>query len=395
MQTLEGGALRLSRRHMLRGLALTSAALVLPGHRAVAAPGPRQDPETTWRAFVTGLPKAELHMHVEGVVDPWLAFELAERNGLRLAHASPEGFARTLTFDSLESFLRGYGQMLDVLRTGEDFHDATLTYLERARAENVLYAELHFDPQAHVNRGIAFEEVVDGIRSACASAERDLGIGSRLIMALQRDLDVESARAVYASALARRDDIVGLGLDNYEEPGFPAKFEALFREAAAEGFRLTSHCDLEVPDSVEHVRGCIELLGVDRLDHGYSVVESEALTALCRARGIGLTACPTTDWNHPDPLEDYYVAAVTRSVGRMLELGLRVSLNTDDPGLMGGRYLTDVMVDTRRALDLGIDELVTLSRNAFESTWAPEEERRGWLAALDAYVDDRAPAVPG
>lgn len=377
----------LSRRQFLWALAAGTAGTLVPGlfpSAAVADSSAKVDDEEL-RRFVRKLPKAELHLHIEGVTDPELAFVLAERNGVSLPFQSPEAFASTLKFDSLESFLAGYERMISVLKTGEDFYDVTLQYLRKAEAAGIVYAEMHFDPQAHTSRGIAFEAVLDGITSAQRDGQTQFGVRSRLIMAFQRNLDLSSARDVFEKARQNRNAIVGLGLDNYELPGFPDKFTELYRAGAAEGFQLTSHCDLDVPGSIDHVRGCIEQLGVSRLDHGYSVFEDPALVEVCRQQRIAFTACPTTDWSLPNVTEDYYAAAVNESVRRMLELGLRVGLNTDDPGLMGGRYLDDVFFDTGQALQLTRGELVQLSRNAFESIWAPDAEKREYLRQLVAF----------
>jgi adenosine deaminase len=375
------------RRRLMKALA--GSAVILHGHRAPLAAAradmiaPARD---TLAEFIQGLPKAELHLHLEGVTDPTLAFELAERNGVSLAFANPEAFERSLEYSSLESFLFGFEQMLSVLVEPEDFRDAALHYFRKAHAQNLVYVEMHFDPQAHMRRGIDFDAVIEGVREARRIAAADLGIQCQIIMALQRDADLESAAQALAHARRHRDLIVGLGLDNYEEAGFPAKFEALFRESAAHGFQLTSHCDLEVPDSIDHVRGCLDLLGVQRLDHGYSVLEDPLLVQACTERQIGLTACPTTDWNHPDVTTDPYVAAVTESIGAMLELGLLVSVNSDDPGLMGNRYVGDILLDVSNALNLQASDVATLARNAFVSSWAPQADLDRYLKKLDEYA---------
>ena len=380
---------KLSRRTSLRSLAMLALGGVASATPLRGLASLKEERSTgnreQWRAFVRALPKAELHLHVEGITNPSLAFELAERNRIDLPFANPEAFEKSLVFTSLESFLAGYEQMLRVLRTGEDFRDVALHYFRNARERGIVYAELHFDPQAHMERDIAFDEIVEGIGDAQRIAERELGVRSRLIMALQRDRDSDSAWTAYRHALAHREKIAGLGLDNYEANNFPAKFIDLYHQAARDGFQLTSHCDLEVPNSLAHIRSCLKELKVSRLDHGYSVLDSDELTAHCMTHGVALTACPTTDWNHPDPMTDYYVAAVTRSVGLMLKKGLRVSLNSDDPGLMGDRYIDDIYLDVGSALNLGRDDLLRLSRNSFESIWAPEEEKAAYLDALDAF----------
>lgn len=209
---------------------------------------------------------------------------------------------------------------------------------------------------------------------------------SKLIMALQREADLASVEAAFEVALAHRDSVAGVGLDSYEVPGFPAKFKEIFALAADEGLQLTSHCDLEVPDSLNHLRACVEDLGVQRIDHGYSVVGDDGLVSLCRTRQISFTACPTTDWRLPDTREDYYAAAVTRAIGQMLELGLQVSVNSDDPGLMGGRYVADLLLAVQRDLDLSATAIASLVRNGFLGSWADEDVKRTYLADLDDYL---------
>ena len=380
----------LSRRRLLQSLAMlpAGAALVSAGVVAVGAEDHATPGDATLQHFAKAVPKAELHIHIEGVTGPELAFVLAERNRVQLPFSSPREFADTLVFDSLDSFLAGYEQMMSVLLTGEDFHDVVLQYLEKAADAGIVYAEMHFDPQAHLVRDIPFEEVMEGITAGQRAGMERYGVRSRLIMAFQRDRDLDSARQALAYAGEYRDLIVGLGLDNYEIPDFPSKFVDVYREGAEAGFQLTSHCDLDVPGSIDHIRGCIEQLGVSRLDHGYSLFEDESLIAVCRERGIGFTACPTTDWGLRDVTEDYYASAVNASVRKMLDLGLRVGLNTDDPGLMGGRYLDDVYQDTARALRLSAAEIVQLSRNAFESSWAPPAEKREYLRQLDEFASN-------
>ena len=338
------------------------------------------------RSFIEDMPKAELHRQSEVSTEPELTLEIAARNKISLPYRSAAELKSALSFDSLESFLRAFSEAQSVLLTSEDFYDITYAYLAKVRSQNVVYAEMKFDPQAHTRRGIAFEAVLEGMRAAQTEAERILGIKSQLIMCFQRDASIESANDELDNALSHRDKIVGIGLDNSEIPDFPAKFADIYQRAREANFKLTSHCDVDIPNSVQHIRGCIELLKVDRLDHGTNVLENDQLVELFLDRQICLTACPTSGWNDADPLDNPYLQRVAYGIEAMLERGLRVTLNTDDPGLMGNRFMNEIMIDTQRMLGLGKSDLAQLMRNAFSSIWVPDSDRANYLKALDDYL---------
>ena len=405
MNAAERSHLKYSRRRTIKALA---AGISMLSFARIGASGARRESQVAFEpagysvdsdseiiAFIENMPKAELHIHVEGSIEPELAFDIADRNRISLAYDTVDELKRAFDFNSLESFLVAFAEVQSVLQTSQDFYDAAYAYFRKARSQNVIYVELKFDPQAHTRRGVAFETVLDGLNQAQNDAQRELGLSSQLIMCFQRDDSIDSAYAAFQDALPHADKIVGIGLDNFEEPGFPAKFAGLYRDARDAGFKLTAHCDLEVPNSLEHVRGCIYELGVDRLDHGYSVLQSEELTNVCRERRICFTACPTTDWNHPIPLEDPYVQAVTNSVRAMLDSGLLVTLNTDDPGIMGSRYMNEIMIDTQRFLGLSKEELGTLMSNAFESCWIEADRRSAYLTTLNEYLEDPSASMQG
>lgn len=388
---------RLSRREALRtGIA---GAAVLAFDRYAIATGPDGQTETestdqvsapdnskAMQAFIEGMPKAELHMHIEGSTEPEMAIEIAARNRISLPYRSAAELKSALSFNSLESFLRAFSETQSVLLTSEDFYDITYAYLSKVHSQNVVYAEMKFDPQAHTRRGVAFETVLEGLHTAQLEAERNLGIKSQLIMCFQRDASIESANDELDNAMSHREKIVAIGLDNSEIPMFPMKFADIYRRAREANFKLTSHCDVDIPNSVQHIRGCIEQLKVDRLDHGTNVLESEELVELFLERQICLTACPTSGWNDADPLENGYLQRVAYGVEKMLARGLRVTLNTDDPGLMGGRYMNEIMIGTQQLLGLGKSDLAQLMRNAFSSIWVSDRDRASYLQALDTYL---------
>ncbi|MFK7913150.1 MAG: adenosine deaminase [Pseudomonadales bacterium] len=344
-------------------------------------------------AFVAGMPKAELHVHLEGTVAPAEALEIAARNGAPAPYESVAAFEAALNFDTLEAFLEAFHKTIAVLRTREDFYEITYRYLSKSHAQNVRYVDLKFDPQAHLRRGIEFDEFFGGILEAQQDAQRQHGIVSQLIMCFQRDATLASAELAYAQALKHRDHIVGIGLDNTEVLNFPAKFSELFGRARNDGFMLTAHCDLGQPNGVEHIRACIEDLRVNRLDHGYNILEDQRLVQIARAQQMCFTACPTSEFNTIDSAERYYFREVARSVKLMLELGLCVTVNTDDPGVMGNRFLSEVLLDTARYLDLERRQIVTLSENALSSLWVSGAQKQVYLDELAQYAKSHSISV--
>lgn len=336
--------------------------------------------------FIAGLPKAELHVHLEGTVEPATAMKIAARNGSTPPYDSVEEYKAALNFTSLESFLQAFHKTIAVLEKEADFYEIAYEYLAKSHQQTVRHVDLKFDPQAHQRRGIEFRTFFDGFRQAQEDARREFGISSHLVMCFQRDASLESAEIAFAEALEQREHIVGIGLDNTEILNFPGKFSDLFRRARVAGFKLTSHCDLGQPNSVEHIRACIEDLGVDRLDHGYNVLEDERLVAIARESQICFTACPTSAFNTPVPAERYYFREVCNSIGKMLNQGLRVTLNTDDPGVMGARYLNDVFAGAANYLSLDRSQLVALAENAFQSLWIPQDQKLRHAAELADYA---------
>jgi len=239
--------------------------------------------------FILSIPKAELHLHIEGTLEPELKFDLARRNGLELPYASVAQMRAAYDFDDLPSFLAQYYEGMSVLRGEQDFYDLAMAYFTRVAAQNLVYVELFFDPQAHTSRGVGFDTVITGLRRAQQDAGARFGIRSGLIMCFLRDLSAESAAETLQQAAPYRDWIVGVGLDSDESGNPPIKFREVFAAARAQGYRLTMHCDVDQQDSVAHIWQCLDEIGVDRIDHGVNALEDEALTDEIVRRGLGLT----------------------------------------------------------------------------------------------------------
>jgi adenosine deaminase len=327
--------------------------------------------------FIRGLPKVELHLHIEGTLEPELKFELAARNGISLPYADAAAMRRGYAFDDLPSFLACYYEGMSVLRTAEDFADLARAYLRRAHAQNVRYAEIFFDPQAHTSRGVAFDTVLAGLRIALLEARREYGLRAQLIMCFLRDLSADYAMATLLDSLRYRDWIIGVGLDSDEHGNPPSKFVDVFRRARAEGYQLTMHCDVDQEDSTGHIRECLDLIGVDRVDHGVNAIEDESLCTLLRQRGIGLTCCP---------ISNRYVTGSLKAkeIKQLLDRGVRVTINSDDPAYFPG-YVTDNLLALHEAVGLAEAEAVQLQRNAIEVAWMPEPVRTELTAELDRY----------
>ena len=330
-------------------------------------------------AFIRGMPKAELHVHVEGTLEPDMRLRLAGRNGVELPYQSAEELAESYEYRDLSSFLALYFSGMDVLRAEQDFYDLTYAYLRRVHGQNVVYAEMHFDPQAHTSRGIAFDTVIRGIRRAQEAAQGELGIRSQLILGILRDMSAESAMEALEQSLAYRDWIVGVGLDSDEKGNPPVKFREVFERARAEGYKLTMHCDHLQENSVEHIRQCLDVIGVDRIDHGYHVLDDEGLIEEVRRRQVCLTFCTTSNPSSPAPRR-------AAELKRALELGLNVTVNTDDPAYMRSYYLSEVLANTQQAAGLTREDVVQLARNAFGGAWVGEWERAVFVEGVEGYV---------
>ncbi|MCB9684649.1 MAG: adenosine deaminase [Alphaproteobacteria bacterium] len=324
------------------------------------------------------LPKAELHLHIEGTFEPELMFAIAARNGLRIPYGSVEEVRAAYEFDDLQSFLDIYYQGASVLLTEQDFHDLAWAYLQRAAADGVGHAEIFFDPQTHTDRGVAFETVLDGLWSALRRAEHELGMSSALILCFLRHLSPEAAMATLEQALPHRDRIVGVGLDSSERGRPPSLFREVFDRARAAGFRAVAHAGEEGPPA--YVSEALDLLHVARVDHGVRAIEDEALMQRLVDDGVPLTVCPLSNVKLRvfDTLADHVL-------GRMLARGVRVTVNSDDPAYFGG-YVAENFARTAEALHLGHAELATLAKNSFEASFLPPERIRQLCDEVDRFV---------
>ena len=303
--------------------------------------------------FIRAMPKAELHVHVEGTLEPEMRVRLAERNGVELPHKTAEELAASYAYADLSSFLALYFSGMTVLQTEQDFYDLTHAYLKRVHGQNVVYTEMHFDPQAHTSRGIEFDTVIRGIRRAQEDTFARLGIRSQLILGILRDMSAESAMQALTESLPYKDWIIGVGLDSDEKGNPPVKFREVFERARVEGYKLTMHCDHLQENSVDHIRQCLDVIGVDRIDHGYHVLDDEGLIEDVRRRQVCLTFCTTSNPSSPAPRR-------AAELKKALELGLNVTANTDDPSYMRSYYMNEVLVNTQRAAGLTREQVALL-----------------------------------
>jgi adenosine deaminase len=326
------------------------------------------------RAFIESLPKAELHVHLEGTLEPELSFELAQKNGIALPYATPQDIVAAYDFVDLPSFLTIYYGAMQVLVDESDFYRLTWDYLAKAASQNIAYAELFFDPQAHTSRGVSFETVITGIHKAQIDAAERLGIESQLILCFLRDLPAESAMEHLHMAQPYLGWLVGVGLDSDEKDNPPSKFAEVFALAREWGLRLTMHCDVNQNNTLEHIRQVIDEIGVDRIDHGVNSLESADLCEKIRAKGLGLTVCPVSN--------RFVVQSLTSGEIRvMLERGMKVTINSDDPAYFRA-YLNENFVELQEEGGFTRGEIVTLVGNAFEVAWIDDARRAGYRERL-------------
>ncbi|MGU3314986.1 adenosine deaminase [Sphingomonas sp. M6A6_1c] len=328
--------------------------------------------------FITGLPKAELHLHIEGSLEPELMFALAQRNGVAIPFASVEEVRAAYSFTRLQDFLDIYYQGANVLLTREDFRDLAIAYFDRAAADGVVHAEIMFDPQTHLARGVAFETVITGLLDGIADAGARHGMSVALILCFLRHLDEADAFATLAAAQPWLDRIAAVGLDSSELGHPPEKFARVFTAARAAGLRLVAHAGEEGPP--DYVYQALDVLGIDRLDHGNRSLEDPVLTARLARTGMTLTVCPLSNLKLcvVDAMADH-------PIDRMLREGLRATINSDDPAYFGG-YVAANYQAAAEARALSRADLALLARNSFLGSFLPDETVAAHLATLDAYV---------
>ncbi len=331
-----------------------------------------------FEAFVRGIPKAELHLHIEGSLEPEMMFEMAGKHGVRLKFDTVEALRQAYQFDDLQSFLDLYYAGAGVLRDEEDFYQLTRAYLRRARADGVVHAEIFFDPQTHTARGVPFDAVVNGIHRALDGGRQVFGITSRLILCFLRHLSEEDAFVTLREALSHRDQIAAVGLDSSEAGHPPSKFARVYALARAAGLAAVAHAGEEGPPS--YIREALDLLKVRRIDHG---VRSEEDAALCRRlvdEQVPLTVCPLSNVKLR-----VFPRMKDHNLKRLLDMGLCVTVNSDDPAYFGG-YVGENYLAVSRALGLGRDDIVQLARNSFRASFLTEPEKQSWLGAVDHYA---------
>jgi len=328
-------------------------------------------------AFIAGLPKAELHLHIEGSLEPEMLFALAQRNGVAIPFASVEAVRAAYNFSNLQDFLDIYYQGMSVLKTEADFYELTDAYLRRAEADAVRHVEIFFDPQGHTERGIAFATVITGITRALDDA-RARGLTSRLILCFLRHLSEAEAEATLDQALPFLHLITGIGLDSSEVGHPPAKFARVFARARGLGLKLVAHAGEEGPPA--YVHEALDILHVDRIDHGNRALEDAGLVTRLAGEAMCLTVCP---------LSNLKLCVVhdlkTHPLRRMLVAGLVATVNSDDPAYFGG-YVNANFIAVADALDLTRDEIVTLARNSFTGSFLDAADKARHLAAIDAFV---------
>lgn len=331
--------------------------------------------------FIRGIPKAELHLHIEGTLEPELMFALAAKHGVKLPYASVEELRAAYRFDDLQSFLDLYYAGAAVLRDEDDFRALTRAYLERAHADGVVHVEIFFDPQTHTDRGIAFATAFNGIQRALADGEREFGITYRLILCFLRHLSAEAAMQTLEQALPYKEAIAAVGLDSSERGHPPAKFQAVFARARREGFLAVAHAGEEGPP--EYIVEALDLLHVARIDHGVRCDEDTALVERLARTRVPLTVCPLSNvrLRVVQRIEDH-------NLKRLLDRGLCVTVNSDDPAYFGG-YVGANLIAVQRGLGLSRADIRTLAENSIEASFLADEKKDQWRRRIDLFAAAR------
>jgi adenosine deaminase len=336
----------------------------------------RDIPADRLPALLKAMPKAELHIHIEGSLEPELIVALARRNKVQLAYPSVDALRAAYAFKDLQSFLDIYYAGASVLLSEDDFYDMAMAYFERAANDNVVHAELFFDPQTHTDRGVPFKAVVDGLSRACARAGKLYGIDASLILCFLRHLSEDAAFATLEEALPHRDKFIGVGLDSGERGNPPEKFARVFARAGELGFHRVAHAGEEGPAA--YVQAALDVLHAERIDHGVRCLEDPALVARLARERIPLTVCPLSNVKlrvYPD--------LARHPLKTLLDAGICATVNSDDPAYFGG-YINRNYLAAFDALPLHAQDAYALARNSFEASFASEERKHGWIGALDA-----------
>ena len=326
-------------------------------------------------ALVQAMPKAELHIHIEGSLEPELIFALAQRNGVQLTYPSVEALRAAYDFSNLQSFLDIYYAGASVLLKEQDFHDMAWAYFLKANADNVLHSELFFDPQTHTDRGVPFEVVIKGLHSACERARTELGMSAALIMCFLRHLSEEAALQTLEQSLPYRHLFIGVGLDSSERGHPPEKFARVFARCKELGLHLVAHAGEEGPPA--YIISALDVLQVERIDHGVRCVEDPDLVKRLAQQGTPLTVCPLSNIKLC-----VFKTMADHNLKTLLQLGLKVTINSDDPAYFGG-YMNQNFLAAFAHLDLDANDAYTLARNSFEASFVSDEIKAGWITQLD------------
>lgn len=328
--------------------------------------------------FIYGIPKAELHLHLEGTLEPDLKLKLANKNKIDIGQTTIEEVIKSYQFDSLTSFLQVYYPAMNVLQDESDFYELALAYLKKAKENNVKYVEMFFDPQAHTQRGVPFKTILDGYYKATQEGKK-FGVESQLIMCFLRDLSLESAMETYGEMLPYRDKIIGIGLDSDERNNPPEKFESIFKRAKEDGFHITMHCDIDQVGSIDNIRYALMNIGVERLDHGTNIVEDESLVDFVIKNEIGFTNCPVSNSFVTEKMKG-------EEILYLLHKGAKVTINSDDPAYFQS-YISDDMYALASKYSLTKEDIIKLAKNSFEVAWISEEKKQKYLKEIDDYLE--------
>lgn len=326
------------------------------------------------RDFIVALPKAELHLHLEGTLMPDLKLELAQKHGIDIGQSTVEEVEATYQFDSLTSFLAIYYPAMNVLQDEEDFYRLADAYLARAAADGVVRAEMFFDPQAHTSRGVPFETVINGYYRAVEEAPAKHGVSAGLILCFLRDMSAESAAETLEASVPHRDKIIAVGLDSDERGNPPEKFAASFARAKELGYRVTMHCDIDQEGSIDNIATALHELGTERLDHGTNIVENPELVAEVIARGIGFTCCPVSNSFVTEDMK-------AKEIVDLLRAGARVSVNSDDPAYFGA-YVADNYLALAEHAGLSREDVAQLAENSLVISWLDDDAKAAHIAEL-------------
>jgi len=338
-----------------------------------------KDDESGLKSFIDGIPKAELHIHIEGTLEPELMLKLAKRNSIELKYNSVNEIEAAYNFGNLQDFLDVYYEGLRVLQKKQDFYDLTMAYLEKAHQQNVLHAEVFFDPQAHLRRGIEFKTFFNGICKAMEDAEKNLGITAKPIMCFLRDLSEDSALKTLEEALVYKKEIIAVGLDSAELGNPPSKFQKVFGNALEEGFLTVAHAGEEGPPS--YIWEAIRLLHVSRIDHGVHAVDDPKLVEYLAQKKLPLTMCPLSNLKLKvvESLKDHPLKT-------LMDEGVVVTVNSDDPAYFGG-YVNENYLAISEALGLTKTDIIQLAKNSFNASFIPQADKEGFISKVEEYVE--------